>query len=140
MRCLASIAGLAFAMSVWNAAPAAAQFADAAAPPSCLSDWSCAQANPPLGLYVRAVDEDGRYITLEDGSLWEVEISDRALTAGWRTDDFVVISTIWAPRGDYDIQLARSGYRDQKAATRLAGRRQPAFRSSDSLPSSSDAE
>ena len=52
-----------------------------------------------MGLYVSAVEEDGRYLALEDGSLWEVEISDRATTASWLPDDFVNLSWIAAPAG-----------------------------------------
>jgi hypothetical protein len=140
MRRLVSIAGLALAMGLSSPGLAAAQFADAGPPPSCLADWSCARANVPLGLYVRAVDDGGRYITLEDGSLWEVEISDRALAAGWQPDDFVGIRTIWAPRGDFDILLTRAGYTDQRVATRLAGRRQVEFRTTDTPPGSPDPE
>jgi hypothetical protein len=140
MRRLVSIAGLALTLSLWSAAPAAAQDADAGPPPSCLSDWSCTRTNAPLGLYVRSVDDGGRYITLEDGSLWEVEISDRALAAGWQPDDFVRLRTIWAPRGDFDMLLTRAGYTDQKVAARLAGRRQAEFRTSDTPPGSPDPE
>jgi hypothetical protein len=124
MRIVALSAGLALAAAVWGTAPAAAQSASPAAA-SCLSDWGCSDVRPPLGLYVQAVDRDGQYITLEDGSLWEVEISDRALTAGWRPRDFVGIHTIAAPRGDFEILLTRAGYSEQRAAARLAGRRDP---------------
>jgi hypothetical protein len=111
---------LAFALPL-AAAPLAAQ---SAAPIStCESDALCGQVPRPIGLYVRAVEEDGRYLALEDGSLWEVEISDRAMTAGWTPDDFVNLGWISAPRGDYEYLLSRAGYRDQRAAVRLAGRR-----------------
>jgi hypothetical protein len=124
MRLVAWSAGLALAIAMWSASPAAAQSAAPAAA-SCLSDWGCGGVQPPMGLYVLAVDRDGQFLTLEDGSLWEVEISDRALTAGWQARDFVRIHSIAAPRGDFDIQLTRSGYTDQKAAARLAGHRDP---------------
>jgi hypothetical protein len=140
MRTAASIACLALALSVWSAGSGAAQDAAPVPPPSCLSDWSCTAVNAPLGLYVRAVEAGGRYVTLEDGSLWEIEISDRAMTAGWQPDDFVGIRTIWAPRGDFDMLLTRAGYADQRAAGRLAGRRPVAFRSTDSLPGGLGAE
>jgi hypothetical protein len=124
---------LALALAAWSAAPAAGQAAPVPAP-SCLSDWSCTIARVPLGLYVSAVDAGGRYVTLEDGSLWEIEISDRATSAGWQPEDFVGIRTIWAPRGDFDIELARVGDAEQRAAARLAGRRPAAFRTADSVP------
>jgi hypothetical protein len=110
-----------------SAAPLAAQAAWTAAP-SCLSDWSCGPNRAPLGLYVRAVEEGGRYVTLEDGSVWEVEISDRATSASWQPEDFVGIRSIAAPRGDYEHLLTRVGDLEQRAAARLAGRRAPAFR------------
>jgi hypothetical protein len=77
----------------------------------------------PVGLYVSAVEEDGRYLALEDGSLWEVEISDRATTASWLPDDFVNVGWIAAPREDFEYLLTRVGDLEQKAAVRLAGRR-----------------
>jgi hypothetical protein len=136
MRSISLLAPLSLALVLWSAAPATAQDIAPAPPPSCLSDWSCGTASVrvPLGLYVRAVDAGGRYLTLEDGSLWEVEISDRATTGSWQPDDFVGIRTIAAPRGDFDILLTRVGDREQRAAARLAGRRNVAFRSTDSLP------
>jgi hypothetical protein len=96
--------------------------------PSCLSDWSCGPNRAPLGLYVRAVDEGGRYVTLEDGSVWEVEISDRATSASWQPEDFVGVRSIGAPRGDYEHLLTRVGDLEQRAAVRLAGRRPTAYR------------
>ena len=116
-----------------SAAPIAAQEPFASAP-SCLSDWSCSPSRPPLGLYVSAVDAGGRYLTLEDGSVWEIEISDRATTASWQPADFVGIRSIAAPRGDYEHQLTRVGDLEQRAAARLAGRRAPAYRSDDTPP------
>jgi hypothetical protein len=77
----------------------------------------------PVGLYISGVEESGRYLTLEDGSLWEVEISDRATTASWLPEDFVNLGWIAAPRGDYRYLLSRVGDREQSAAVRLAGRR-----------------
>ena len=115
------------------ATPLAAQGPIATAP-SCLSDWSCGPTRPPLGLYVRAVDAGGRWVTLEDGSVWEVEISDRATTASWQPDDFVGIRHISAPRADFEHLLTRAGDLDQRAAARLAGRREAAFRLDDAPP------
>ena len=133
MRIVALSAGLALVAAVWGAAPATAQGASPAAA-SCLSTWGCSDVRPPLGFYIQAVDRDGQYITLEDGSLWEVEISDRALTAGWRAGDFVGIHLISAPRGDFDILLTRAGYTDQLAAARLSGRRDPDARPNEPFP------
>lgn len=134
MRRIASIMGLGLAAAFCIPAPAAAQVAASFPAPSCLSDWSCTDVRAPLGLYVRAVDTGGRYITLEDGSFWEIEISDRATTASWQPDDFVGIRTIAAPRGDFDVLLSRAGQAEQRAAARLAGRRDGAFRPAEELP------
>jgi hypothetical protein len=110
-----------FALTL-GAAPLAAQSAVPAALAACDSDALCGKVPRPVGLYIRAVEDDGRYLILEDGSRWEVEISDRATTGSWVPDDFVNLSHISAPRGDYEYLLTRVGDLDQKAAARLAGR------------------
>jgi hypothetical protein len=102
-------------------APLAAQSAVPVA--ACYPDTLCGRVPRPVGLYVRAVEQDGRYLALEDGSLWEVEVSDRATTASWTPDDFVNLSWISAPRGDFEYLLTRVGDLEQRAAVRLAGRR-----------------
>jgi hypothetical protein len=104
-----------------GAAPLAAQNAVPVA--ACDSDALCGRVPRPVGLYIRAVEEDGRYLALEDGSVWEVEISDRARTASWTPDDFVNLSWIAAPRGDFEYLLTRAGELESRAAARLAGRR-----------------
>jgi hypothetical protein len=113
---------IAFALALpLGAAPLAAQ---SAVPVStCGADALCSSIPRPVGLYVRAVEEDGRYLVLEDGSLWEVEISDRATTGSWAADDFVSLDWIAAPRGDFEYLLTRVGDLEQRAAARLAGRR-----------------
>lgn len=133
MRPAAPFAAAAILAATYPTAPLSAQEPWAPAP-SCLADWSCGPNRAPLGLYVRAVDAGGRYLTLEDGSVWEVEVSDRATTASWRPDDFVGIRHIAAPRGDYEQLLTRVGDLEQRAAARLAGRRPPAFRTQDAAP------
>lgn len=77
----------------------------------------------PVGFSVTAVSEDGRYLTVEDGRTWEVEISDRATTGSWAVGDFLALQRIAAPRGDYEWLLLRRGDLDQRAAVRLVGRR-----------------
>jgi hypothetical protein len=113
---------IAFALALpLSSAPLAAQTAVPIA--ACDSDALCGRVPRPVGLYIRAVEEDGRYLVLEDGSLWEVEISDRARTASWTPDDFVNLSWIAAPRGDFEYLLTRVGGLESRAAARLAGRR-----------------
>jgi hypothetical protein len=101
----------------------------ALAAPSCVSDWGCWGERPPLGFYVQAVTDGGRYVTLEDGSVWEVEISDRATSAAWTPEDFVSLHRIGAPRENYEFELSRVGMGEQRVAARLAGRQPAAYRS-----------
>ncbi len=131
MHTPALIAALALAAVPFASAAGQAPWVPA---PSCLSEWGCGPNRAPLGLYLRAVDAGGRYLTLEDGSVWEVEISDRATTASWQRDDFVGIRVISAPRGDYEHLLTRVGDLEQRAAARLAGRRPPSFRDDGGAP------
>jgi hypothetical protein len=119
---LARYLTIAFVLTL-GAAPLAGQTAAPAALAACESDALCGRVPRPVGLYIRAVEDDGRYLVLEDGSRWEVEISDRATTASWAADDFVNLSWILAPRGDFEYLLTRVGDLDQRAAARLAGRR-----------------
>jgi hypothetical protein len=77
----------------------------------------------PVGFGVTAVSDDGRYLTLEDGRTWEVDISDRATTGSWAAGDFLALRRISAPRGDYEWLLLRRGDLDQHAAVRLVGQR-----------------
>lgn len=76
----------------------------------------------PVGFDVTGVADGGRYLTLADGRVWEVEISDRATTGSWAAGDFVALERISAPRGDYEWLLLRRGELDQQAAVRLVGR------------------
>jgi len=105
-----------------GAAPLAAQSVVPATLAACDSDAFCGRVPRPIGLYVRGVEDAGRYLVLEDGSRWEVEISDRATTDSWMPDDFVNLSWIAAPRGDFEYLLTRVGDLEQRAAARLAGR------------------
>jgi hypothetical protein len=102
-----------------GAVPLAAQ-APAVEPTTCVSP--CDRVPRPVGQYVQGVDLGGRYVTLEDGSVWEIEYSDRATVASWTSDDFVRISFISAPRDDFEYLLTRAGDLDQHAAARLHAR------------------
>jgi hypothetical protein len=122
------ITGSVLALALASTQPALAQGATlASAAPNCVSDWSCWGERPPLGFYVQAVTDGGRYVTLEDGSVFEVEISDRATAAAWTSEDFVGLHRIWAPRENYEIQLSRVGMGEQRVAARLAGRQPAAY-------------
>jgi hypothetical protein len=97
-----------------------------AGPISCLSDWACGALRAPLGFDVQAVADGGRYLTLEDGSLWEVDISDRATSAAWQSGDFVAVHPINAPRDGYEWLLTRTENVEQRVAVKLIGHRHPA--------------
>jgi hypothetical protein len=43
------------------------------------------------GHFVRAVNDDGQYVTLEDGSVWEIEPSRRFETADWEVQAAVTV-------------------------------------------------
>lgn len=98
---------------------------------SCTADWACAdQVRTPLGFAVRAVDDGGRYVTLEDGTVWEILLEDRATVAGWQARDFVEVRSIAAPIDHYEWLLTRTDNVEWQAAARLAGRRAAAFQES----------
>jgi hypothetical protein len=127
------ISGSVLVLALAGARPALSQGTTlASAAPSCVSDWNCWGERPPLGFYVQAVADGGRYVTLEDGSVWEVEISDRATSAAWTSEDFVDVNRIWAPRENYEFQLSRVGMGEQRVAARLAGRQPASYRSDSS--------
>src|SRR5690349_7208188 len=69
---------------------------------ACSASWFCGFAWPPLGFYIDTVSDDGRYITLEDSTIWEVQPTDRAGVAGWERDNFVQVHRIPAPNGDFE--------------------------------------
>jgi hypothetical protein len=80
----------------------------------------CYRVALPLGLYVQQVIDEGRYVTLEDGSTWEIRLSHRPVASSWKPGDFVELQTIWAPVDRYEILLARGD--NDRAEARLAGR------------------
>jgi hypothetical protein len=43
------------------------------------------------GHFIRAVNDDGRYVTLEDGSMWEIEPSVRFQTVDWQLQAAVTV-------------------------------------------------
>lgn len=101
---------------------ATAQQSPLAQIPAQSPDWVWGPVWPPLGFYVDTVSDDGRYITLEDSTIWEVQPTDRAGVAGWQRDNFVQVHHIAAPNGDYEWLFTNVTQQDWKAAVRLAGR------------------
>jgi hypothetical protein len=82
----------------------------------------CYRVVLPLGLAIREVVDDGSYITLEDGSVWEIRLPQRPVASSWKPGDFVQLKTIWAPVDRFEILLAHGD--TDRAEARLAGRKQ----------------
>jgi hypothetical protein len=123
VKMLRQIAILTAVLALSLAARAAAQAQSV--PPAGSSDavgcgQRCYRVALPLGLYVQEVIEDGRYVMLEDGSVWEIRLSQRPVASSWRPGDFVQLKTIWAPVDRYEMLLAHGD--NDKAEARLAGR------------------
>ena len=89
--------------------------------PGCT--WNCYNVVLPYGLYVREVIDGGSYVTLEDGSVWEIRMPQRPVASSWVPGDFVQLKTILAPVDNFEILLAHGDY--DKAEARLAGRERP---------------
>ena len=99
-----------------------AQAETAAAPqlPGC--GWNCYNVVLPYGQYVKEVLDDGSYVMLEDGSVWEIRLPQRPNAASWRAGDFVRLTNIGAPVEDFEILLSHTT--NDKAEARLVGRDQ----------------
>ena len=97
--------------------------AQAAAPqlPGC--SVNCYSVVLPYGLYVSEIIDDGSYVKLEDGSVWEIRLPQRPIASSWRAGDFVRLKTIAAPVQDFEILLTQGD--NDKAEARLAGRDRP---------------
>ena len=100
------------------AGSAAAQ--TAATNPGCA--WNCHSVRLPLGLAVAEVTDGGSYVTLEDGSIWEIRMPQRPVASSWQPGDFVELSNIHAPVERFEILLAKGD--SDRAEARLAGRKQ----------------
>ena len=92
----------------------------AAAPQLAECRWNCYSVVLPYGLYVREVVDDGSYVILEDGSVWEIHLPQRPNASSWRPGDFVRLTTIAAPVDQFEILLAHD--QNDKAEARLVGR------------------
>jgi hypothetical protein len=74
----------------------------------------------PYGSYVREVKDGGGFVTLEDGSSWEIRLPQRPVASGWQPGDFVQLKNIAAPVDGFEILLTHGDF--DKAEARLAGR------------------
>ncbi len=122
MKKLPLALGAAAALTLFLPTPSAAQAQDVAPSlPGC--SWNCYDVILPYGLYVREVTGGGSFVTLEDGSVWEIRLPQRPVASSWQPGDFVLLSTIAAPVEQFKILLTHGDY--DKAEARLAGRDRP---------------
>lgn len=57
---------------------------------------------------VAEVRDGGRYIRLDDGTVWEVALEDRVRSDGWQPGDAVRLRSLPAPtRRSYDLRLEK---------------------------------
>lgn len=66
------------------------------------------------GHWVRSTFERGRFVALEDGSLWEVSMLDRLNSSLWLMLDNIVIAESWDPA--YPYRLVNTNGRTSCAA------------------------
>jgi hypothetical protein len=86
--------------------------------PGCVVN--CYNVVLPYGLYVSEVINDGSYVKLEDGSVWEIRLPQRPVASSWQKGDFVQLKTIAAPVERFEILLTHGD--TDKAEARLVGR------------------
>jgi hypothetical protein len=83
--------------------------------------WHCYRVALPYGLHIREVIDGGSFVTLEDGSVWEIRLPQRPVASSWKPGDFVQLKTIWAPVDRYEVLLAHGD--NDEAEARISGRR-----------------
>jgi hypothetical protein len=108
-------------LMILSAHPAIAQRQSAPHLPGCA--WNCYSVVLPYGLYVREVTDGGSFVTLEDGSIWEIRLPQRPVASSWRPGDFVQLKTIASPVDRFETLLTHGDW--DKAEARLSGRVRP---------------
>jgi hypothetical protein len=93
--------------------------AQAATPAGAGCAWNCYDVVLPYGLYVREVTDGGSFVTLEDGSIYEVRLPQRPVAASWQPGDFVRLTSIASPVQNFDMLLSHGD--SDRAEARLAG-------------------
>ncbi len=83
--------------------------------------WQCSGVNLPLGFSIAEVTDGGSFVTLEDGSIWEIRLPQRPVASSWQPGDFVEVRNVLAPVDRFEILLARGD--NDRAEARLAGRK-----------------
>ena len=122
MRSLHPVPVLTVALTLFLAGQAAGQAQNVSAQ-SGNGCWHCYRVTLPLGFNVREVLDDGRYLTLEDGSTWEVRLTTRPVASSLQPGDFVQLKNISAPVDGFDMLLSHGD--NDKVEARLAGRGRP---------------
>lgn len=118
MKVLRPIPFLITALGFLSFNSAVAQTRTAPQLPGCT--WNCYSVILPYGQYVRQVTDGGSFVTLEDGSTWEIRLPQRPVASSWRAGDFVQLKTIASPVQNFEILLMHGDW--DKAEARLAGR------------------
>ena len=116
MKTLRTVAMLSTALTCFAVASAGAQ---ALSPIGCT--WNCHNVTLPLGLAITEVIDDGSFVTLEDGSTWEIRLPQRPVASSWQAGDIVEVRNVLAPVDRFEILLARGD--NDRAEARLAGRK-----------------
>jgi hypothetical protein len=104
-------------LTVFWAGPLAAQATSA----STTCTWNCHNVHLPLGLAVAEVIDGGSFVTLEDGSVWEIRMPQRPVASSWVPGDFVELRNVLAPVDRFEILLAHGD--SDYAEARFAGRK-----------------
>jgi hypothetical protein len=117
MKTLRTVAMLSTVLTCFAVATAGAQSQSTIA--GCT--WNCHNVTLPLGMAITEVTDGGSFVTLEDGSVWEIRMPQRPVAASWRPGDFVEVRNVHAPVDRFEILLAMGD--SDRAEARLAGRK-----------------
>jgi hypothetical protein len=82
--------------------------------------WNCHNVTLPLGMTITEVKDGGSFVTLQDGSTWEIRMPQRPVAASWLPGDFVEVRNVLAPVDRFEILLTKGD--SDRAEARLAGR------------------
>jgi hypothetical protein len=116
VKTLRTVAMLSTALTCFAVASAGAQ----ALSPFAGCTWNCHNVTLPLGLAITEVTDGGSFVTLEDGSTWEIRLPQRPVASSWQAGDFVEVRNVLAPVDRFEILLAKGD--NDRAEARLAGR------------------
>jgi hypothetical protein len=84
--------------------------------PSGQRELRKAPLTAPPGTRLISTPDEGTYVRLADGTLWEVYLPDRTSTVTWRRGDYVVVSRAASGSGDYDYVLTDASARARALA------------------------